>query len=106
MPLFLVETVSTCRHRYMIDAPDEATAESAVKNQDSGNPEDRLYEFSQRFTDEQLLDVNEITKEHFKRLQSALEVEGTKESGSPWIGERVINRVGENDESLQDSSQV
>jgi hypothetical protein len=65
MPLYLVETVSIFRHRYVVEAKEEehATDEVVYNLSDS-----EFKEFSQQHVDECITSVREIKDEEFESL--------------------------------------
>lgn len=65
MPLYLVETVSIFRHRYVVEAKEEehATDEVVYNLSDS-----EFKEFSQHHVDECITSVREIKDEEFESL--------------------------------------
>lgn len=91
MPLFVVETIQTFRHKYVIECNEaEHAADTVVMNEAD--------EFSQMFLGEQIITTREITRKKFNRMNAELEKhgDGTKyqpESGSPWMGEKMIHKV-------------
>lgn len=91
MPLFVVETISQFRNRYVIECQEADHAEDTVTMNEAD-------EFSQMHLGETILTTREITYEDFMRMNKALEQygDGSKyrpESGSPWMGDRMIHRV-------------
>lgn len=91
MPLFVVETISQFRTRYVIDCQEADHAEDTVTMNEAD-------EFSQMHLGEIILTTREITYEEFTRMNKALEQygDGTKyrpESGSPWMGDQMIHKV-------------
>jgi len=91
MPLFVVETISQFRTRYVIECQEAEHAEDTVTMEEAD-------EFSQMHLGETILTTREITYEDFTRMNKALEQygDGTKyrpESGSPWMGDQMIHRV-------------
>ena len=91
MPLFVVETISQFRTRYVIDCQEADHAEDTVTMEEAD-------EFSQMHLGETILTTREITYEEFTRMNKALEQygDGTKyrpESGSPWMGDKMIHKV-------------
>lgn len=91
MPLFVVETISTFRHRYVIDCNSLEHAYDTVTMEEA-------QEFSQMHLGERIITGHEITKKEFKRMNEALHEygDGTKyqpENGSPWMGEQMIHKV-------------
>lgn len=91
MPLFVVETISTFRHKYVIDCKNLDDAYDTISMEEAD-------EFSQMYLGEQIITGREITKEDFHTMNSALEKygDGTEyqpESGSPWMTEEMIHVV-------------
>lgn len=92
MPLFVVETIQTFRHKYVIECNEAEHAGDAVVMNEAD-------EFSQTFLGEQIVTTREITMEEFHRMNAAIENgygDGTSyqpESGSPWMGEQMIHKV-------------
>lgn len=91
MPLFVVETIQTFRHKYVIDCKSLDHAYDTVTM-------DEAEEFSQMYLGEHILSGREITREEFHRMNSALKDHGDgthyqPESGSPWMGEKMIHVV-------------
>ena len=91
MPLFVVETISTFRHRYVIKCKELEHAYDTVAMEEAT-------EFSQMHLGEQVITGREITREEFQRMNDALNQYGDgtlyqPESGSPWMGEKMIHKV-------------
>lgn len=91
MPLFVVETVQTFRHKYVIDCKSLHHAYDTVAMNEA-------HEFSQMYLGENIMTGHEITREEFQRMSKALEKHGDgteyqPESGSPWMGEKQIHVV-------------
>lgn len=91
MPLFVVETISQFRTRYVIECQEAEHAQDTVTMNEAD-------EFSQMHLGETILTTREITYEDFTRMNKALEQygDGSKyrpESGSPWMGDQMIHRV-------------
>jgi len=91
MPLYLVETVTQFRNRYVIECKSAEHAEDTVVC-------DEAKEFSQKHLGENIIGTREITTTEFTHMNKELS-ETTKslgkfqESGSPWMGEDQITRV-------------
>ena len=88
MPLYVVETINTYRHKYVIECKKLEHAFDTVACEEAK-------EFSQMYLGEQIVTGREITREDFHRMNNALENfgDGTSyqpESGSPWMGEQMI----------------
>jgi len=65
MPLYLVETVSIFRHRYVVDAKkEEHAADEVVYNMTDSD----FKEFSQHHVDECITSIREIKNEEFEPL--------------------------------------
>lgn len=91
MGLFIVETVSTFRIKYAIQAESLEHAYDTVVMGEAG-------EFSQMHLGEQVVTGREITYSEYDSLNSALEGHGDgteyqPETGSPWMGRKSIHRV-------------
>jgi hypothetical protein len=91
MPLFVVETISQFRTRYVIECQEAEHAEDTVTMNEAD-------EFSQMHLGETILTTREITYQDFIRMNKALEQygDGTKyrpETGSPWMGDQMIHKV-------------
>jgi hypothetical protein len=91
MPLFVVETIHTFRHKYVIDCKSLDHAYDTVAMEEAE-------EFSQMSLGEQIITGHEITREEFTRMSKSLEEHGDgthyrPESGSPWMGEKMIHHV-------------
>lgn len=90
MPLFIVDTIVTTRMRYVIEAKEASHAEDEVTMIDSGSPDDRFEEFSQRNLGEVIVDTRSITKAEFKKM---LEESKTTGESSYWMGEKLIRKI-------------
>lgn len=91
MPLFVVETIHTFRHKYVIDCKSLEHAYDTVAMEEAE-------EFSQMSLGEQIVTGREITREEFNSMNKALEKYGDgtyyrPENGSPWMGEKMIHHV-------------
>lgn len=92
MPLFVVETIQTFRHKYVIDCENLEHAYDTVTMNEAE-------EFSQMYLGEQVVTGREITKKEFDKMVNNMKDgpgDGTSyqpESGSPWMGERLIHKV-------------
>lgn len=91
MPLFVVETIQTFRHRYVIECKELEHAYDTVTCNEAN-------EFSQMYLGENIISGREITHEEFNRMNKALEVHGDgthyqPETGSPWMGDKMIHKV-------------
>lgn len=91
MPLYVVETIQTFRHKYVIECEMLEHAQDTVVMGEA-------QEFSQMYLGEQIVTGREITYDEFHRMNAALEENGDgthyqPESGSPWMGEKMIHKV-------------
>lgn len=93
MPLFVVETIQTFRHKYVIDCEELDHAFDTVAMNEAE-------EFSQMSLGEQIITGREITKDDFNHMIESLQDGGhgdgthyQPESGSPWLGDRLIHKV-------------
>ena len=91
MPLYVVETISTFRNRYVIDCKSLEHAYDTVAMEEAD-------EFSQMYLGEQVVTGREITREEFDHMNQSLNKHGDgthyrPETGSPWIGEKSIHVV-------------
>ena len=96
MPLFVVDAIQMFRTRYVIECKE---AEHAADTVTMGEAD----EFSQMNLGERILTTKEITYEEFHRMNKAMmdggHGDGTHyqaESGSPWMGEKMIHVVNYN----------
>lgn len=85
--LFVIDTISTFRHRYVIEAESLEHAYDEVTMRDSGSPEDDFEEFSQKWLGETITDGREIKMKHFEKM-----LEEDPEC-CKWMGEKLIRRI-------------
>lgn len=91
MPLFVVETIVTFRHKYVIDCKSADHALDTVAMQEAP-------EFSQMYLGEQIISSKPLSHSKFKKMVRALKTYGDgthyqPESGSPWMGKKLIYKV-------------
>ena len=91
MPLFVVEAISTIRHKYVIECNELDHAFDTVTIGEAAG-------FSQMFLGEQIITGYEITKDTFNEMNEMLKDvgDGTSyqpECGSPWLGDKIIHQV-------------
>ena len=92
MPLFVVDAIQMFRTRYVIECKEAEHAGDTVTMSEAE-------QFSQMDLGERILTTKEITYEEFRRMNKAMEEghgDGTSyqaESGSPWMGEKMIHVV-------------
>lgn len=85
--LFIVDTISTFRHRYVVEAKCLEHAYDEVTMINSGNEDDNFEEFSQHWLGETIVDGREIKMKHFNKLL----VED--KDCSSWLGEKLIRKI-------------
>lgn len=92
MPLFVVDAIQMFRTRYVIECKEAEHAGDTVTMNEAE-------QYSQMDLGERILTTKEITYEEFRRMNKAMEEghgDGTSyqaESGSPWMGEKMIHVV-------------
>ena len=91
MPLFVVDAIQMFRTRYVVECESAEHASDTVAMNEAE-------QFSQMDLGETILTSKEITYEEFYRMNSSLEQHGDgtqyqPESGSPWMGEKMIHVV-------------
>ena len=92
MPLFVVETIHTFRHKYVVDCRSVEHALDTITMNEAD-------EFSQMSLGEQIITGYQITSDEFDKMNKDM-VEGygdgtqyQPECGSPWMGEKMIHKV-------------
>ena len=94
LKLFIVDTISTFRHRYVVEAMSLEHAMDEVTMIDSGNTKDCFEPFSQTHLGEQIIDGRKISEDKFLKMNEALRNPFDKrEIGNPWMGEKMIRRI-------------
>lgn len=92
--LFIVDTISTFRHRYVIEADKLEHAYDEVTMIDSGNDADAFEAASQRHLGETIIDGRQITKAEFDMMIARLKAnEDPYELSSHWMGEQLIRKI-------------
>jgi hypothetical protein len=92
MPLFVVDAIQMFRTKYVIECKEAEHAGDTVAMNEAE-------QFSQMDLGERILTTKEITYEEFRRMNKAIEEshgDGTHhqaETGSPWMGEKLIHVV-------------
>jgi len=100
--LFVVDTISSFRMRYVIEADELEHAYDEVLMRNSGDNKDAFEEMTQRYLGETILDGREITKEEFNSMLTQYESD-KNELSSYWMGEKLI-RVVDYDEKSKTSA--
>jgi len=88
--LFIVDTITTFRNRYVVEADELEHAYDEVTMVDSGDPDDSFESAEQRYLGETICDGREITKEEFNEMLVKMEETG---EGSHWMGEQLIRKI-------------
>jgi hypothetical protein len=90
--LYVVDTIVTFRHKYVIEATDLEHAYDEVTMKDSGNINDYFTEVTQRCLGETIADGRKISKKEFKKLLKAMK-EDKNEMSSYWMGSDLIRKI-------------
>ena len=94
--LYLVDTIVTFRHKYVIEADALEHAYDEVTMRDSGADEDNFEELTQRYLGETITDGREISKKEFKKILKELETD-RNELSSHWLGgDKLIRKINYN----------
>jgi hypothetical protein len=93
--LYLVDTIVTFRHKYVIEADELEHAYDEVTMRESGDPDDSFEEVTQRYLGEIITDGREISKKEFKQLLKTLEKD-KDETSSYWLGKDLIRKIDYN----------
>lgn len=90
--LFVVDTLVTFRHRYVIEAECLEHAYDEITMRDSGNPDDDFDEVSQKFLGETIVDGRKISKKKFDAMLVSL-ANDKDEMSSHWMGDSLIRKI-------------
>ena len=90
--LFLVDTIVTFRHRYVVEAEELEHAYDEVVMKESGLPDDDFNEVTQRYLGETILDGHEISKDEFDKMILSLK-DDKYEISSYWLGDELIRKI-------------
>jgi hypothetical protein len=90
--LFVVDTIVTFRHKYVIEADELEHAYDEVTMRDSGSPADEFDEVTQLYLGETITDGREISKKEFKKMLKGLEADN-REISSYWMGDKLIRKI-------------
>lgn len=90
--LFLVDTITTFRHKYVIEAESLIHAYDEVVMRESGDESDSFDEVTQRYLGETITDGREISKKDFKGLLETCKAD-KDELSSHWLGEQLIRKI-------------
>ena len=89
MPIFLVDTLSTFRMKYAIEAE---TLEHAMDELVCTEHDRSFDEVTQRWLGEQIIEGREVSYEELLVLMNKLAVD-KQELSSHWMGDRLIHKV-------------
>jgi hypothetical protein len=92
MKLFIVDTISTFRLRYVIEAESLEHAYDEVTMNDSSAEKDIFEAVSQKHLGEIIIDGQEINKKKFDKMLEDLE-NNKEETCSYWMGEKLIHKI-------------
>lgn len=89
MPIYLVDTISTFRLRYAIEAKSLEHAYDEVAMNEASHQFDDL---TQKHLGEQIIEGREVTLEEFNNYLVQLK-DDKSEMSSYWMGEQMIHKV-------------
>lgn len=89
MPIFLVDTLSTFRMKYAIEAE---TLEHAMDELVMTEHDRNFDEITQRWLGEQIIEGREVSYEELLVLLNKLEKD-KEELSSHWMGDKLIHKV-------------
>jgi len=92
MPLYVIDTISTFRMKYVVEADSIEHAYDEVVMRESGLDEDYFEELTQRHIGENITDGREISREELDKLVNTLK-EDRRESCNYWMGDKLIRKV-------------
>lgn len=90
--LFIVDTISTFRLRYVVEAETLEHAYDEVTMNDSGNEADQFEAVTQKHLGETIVDGRKIDKLKFDKMLKKLESDKT-EMSSYWMGDKLIRKI-------------
>lgn len=88
--LFIVETITTFKHTYVIEAEELEHAYDEVTMIDSGVESDYFESVEQESLGETIIGGRKISMKKFYKLLKEIETKGT---GSHWMGEQLIRKI-------------
>lgn len=98
MPIFIVDTISSFRMRYAIEAK---TLEHAMDEVVMREGDDNFAELTQKHIGYHIVDGRELTKEQLVDMITELSTDKT-EMCSHWMGEQLINKVEYNEDTASE----
>jgi len=93
MPIYLVDTISSFRLRYAVEAKSLEHAMDEIVMNEANHQFDDL---TQKHLGEQIVDGREVTKEEFDKYVVGLK-DDMAEMSSHWMGEKMIHKVNYNE---------
>jgi hypothetical protein len=90
--LFIVNTLVTFRHQYVIEAASLEHAYDEVTMRDSGNPDDDFPELTQKCLGETIIDGRKISRKSFDKTLAKLRTD-EDEMSSHWLGDKLIRSI-------------
>lgn len=90
--LFVVDTIITFRHRYVIEAREVEHAYDEVVMNEAATGNDFFEAVTQRFLGETIIDGREISKKEFDKMLPTLAAD-EKELSSHWMGDKLIRKI-------------
>ena len=97
MPIFLVDTLSTFRMKYAIEAE---TLEHAMDELVCTEHNRNFDEVTQRWLGEQIIEGREVTLEQLRGILEQLSKDDA-EMSSHWMGDKLIHKVQYEDTSSE-----
>ncbi len=91
--LYVVDTITTIRNRYIVEAKSLEHAYDEVTMIDSEFDISHFEPFSQKDLGETIVDGRKISKKKFYKMNESLNNPDSREIGSPWMGEKMIRRI-------------
>lgn len=98
MPIFIVDTISSFRMRYAIEAK---TLEHAMDEVVMSESKDDFVDMSQKHIGYHIVDGRELTKEQYDAMLIELS-EDRNEWCSHWMGDQLINKVEYNEDTASE----
>ena len=88
--LFIVETITTFKHTYVIEAEELEHAYDEGTMIDSGDEKDYFESVEQESLGETIIGGRKISMKKYKKMLQEIERKGT---GSHWMGEELIRKI-------------
>jgi hypothetical protein len=90
--LYLVDTIVTFRHRYVVEADELTHAYDEVVMLESGSEDDLFEPVTQKCLGETIIDGREISKKEFDKMLKVLATDDS-EMSSHWMGDKLIRQI-------------